>query len=180
MASRKFAFSLRGPCSILMPVVLCTLVLFRGDSVVSAQTSPQSSDEHLNMKEKRFHEYGQDFLDFAKSTPDTDERQYAMELVTVASDTFDRVDAAGVFLQIYRSLSCKEDRARINTTTLRIFETADFTGCEMDADSLALLAAKTGPASRIPYAWSMSDRVEPNVVVLSLCWKKPSRSTARS
>ncbi len=38
----------------------------------------------------------------------------------------------------------------------------------MDADSLALLAAKTGPASRIPYAWSMSDRVEPNVVVLGI------------
>ena len=113
MATRKFAFSLRGRCSILMCLVLCTLVLFRGDRLVFAQTSPQSSDELLNAKQKRFLEYNRDFLDFVKSIPDTFEKLYASELVTVASETVDRLDAAGNFLWIYRSLSCKEDRARI-------------------------------------------------------------------
>ena len=81
------------------------------DKILLAQ-SPQSRADLLRGKQKRLLEYDEDFLDFAKSSSDREWR-IAMELDTAAGRGSDQLDAAITLLEIYDSLSCKEDRARV-------------------------------------------------------------------
>ena len=102
-------------CWVLLPIIVCTLV-FRSDEVVSAQTEPQFSRERATVvaKLKRFADYQQDFVHFARSgSGSTDEYEVAMDLNTAASQTGDYLSAVDTLLEIYAELSCEEDRTRI-------------------------------------------------------------------
>lgn len=92
--------------------LLSAFALLKSDSPVFAQKESPSSYDLLRAEVERFNNYGQDFLDFAKSSSDL-EWQYAMELQRISGETADRLDAASMLLKIDDALSCQEDREKI-------------------------------------------------------------------
>jgi len=92
---------------VLLALVLCAFV--------SAQTGLPSSAKLLHSKEKRFDEYQEDFLSFAKSAMGVGGSEYeaGFDFYTIAAETGERLHAARTLLEIYDDLLCEEDRARI-------------------------------------------------------------------
>jgi hypothetical protein len=114
METYRLASSFRVACSALLPVILCTLVFFRSDTVVSAQSGPQFFDDALVGKHKRFVEYQQTLNSFGQSgLGSADEFHTAMSLTTIATYTGDYLASVHTLLEIYGDLSCEEDRARV-------------------------------------------------------------------
>ncbi len=115
MRTHRFRFGFNVTCSILLPVILCgVLALFITDDVFSAQTAPQSFAEIVIVKQRRFVDYHQTFVNFGKSASGSaDEYEVAMALGTVASRTGEYLAAIHTLLEIYSDLSCGEDRARV-------------------------------------------------------------------
>ncbi|HEV1994606.1 MAG TPA: hypothetical protein VGR03_09765 [Candidatus Acidoferrum sp.] len=111
MAIHKWKFHFAA-CPVLLSVMLAS-VLFSSDNIVRGQTGPQSFDEAVHAKHKRFVEYHQTFNSFAQSGLGSDEFHVAMSLTTIASRTGDYLWSVHILLEIYGGLSCEEDRARV-------------------------------------------------------------------
>jgi len=72
-----------------------------------------SAAGHLLLaKQGRLLDYGDDFLDFAKSSTGL-EYEIATDLDNTAGTAADQLGAASTLLEIYDSMSCREDRAAV-------------------------------------------------------------------
>jgi len=127
MPTRKFAFGHK-PCGIVLLLAVLYPVLARADSRVLAQSQPLSNyADPLKAKAKRFVEYGQDFVNFAKAASGTQgfeqlaEYEAATTLQSVAGETSDKLRAAITLLQVYSALSCEEDRSIVRRFVEREF-----------------------------------------------------------
>jgi hypothetical protein len=102
-------------------------VLILGAGLACGQTTPETHNGSgfnkaaadllvanlgLLAKTKRLVDYGQDFLDFAKSST-SPEYEIASHLAKSASTAAEEIDAARTLLQIYETMSCKEDRETV-------------------------------------------------------------------
>jgi hypothetical protein len=101
--------------SVFLLVALLVWDLSSTGKVGSGQSTVQPNSVSLHKAVKRFLEYNRDFITFAKSgSPGSPEREVVWDLETVASRASDVLGASSVLLEVRDSLSCEEDRARIN------------------------------------------------------------------
>lgn len=102
--------------STLKRLAICFLLTVLAATVASSQQSkPQSNSDVLDTRIKRLFDYEQDFIEFTKSNRNnTNEYEIARELVTVARESSDLVDAASSLLFVYDNITSKADRATVS------------------------------------------------------------------
>ena len=105
---------------VLPPIILyCTLLSLNGDVSVSAQPGQRLSSQLVAEKQQRFIEYQKTFHNFGQSNLNTDEFQFSMSLLTVASRTSDYLASVHALMEVYGDLSCDEDRTRVRPVIAR-------------------------------------------------------------
>jgi len=94
----------------------CLFCLVAASGLLQGQSTPLADQESaLALKEKNFHNYGHDFLDFAKG----DEYEPSAGLADTAWEVEGHISAAMALLDVYDSLSCPPDRAAARTIIRR-------------------------------------------------------------
>jgi hypothetical protein len=97
-------------------ILLCLffILLFQAE-YVPAQITSQPNYVTVHNWQKKFVQYQQDFLDFAKG----DEYQPSADLNQVAATTGDDLNSVGVLLEIYEVISCPQDRTPVREVIQR-------------------------------------------------------------
>lgn len=93
-------------------LVIVSILAFGSGAGACAQTGPVSDRAVVAKSNKRFAEYQQDFVQFARASSG-DEYEVAMDLSTIAAQAGDYMNAVLTLLNIYDDVSCKEDQEKI-------------------------------------------------------------------